>query len=262
MWQVQGPGVASQDDPCCSSSHSLRKIVLPAAHAPACATCQVFMWVAGGILQSQDGLLTHTLSAAHDAVRCVPVGVACCRFVSLMTMAAAGGRCPCIQRCMLRTSGESTTHPVPHNSRGRDGIGCLRKQQQPRYESAAAVATFACRCLLGWLAVVPGVWWCKQCQPTSTAVCHGATIVRCCRIEPDGQRPKVLIHGKACRKTANPKCAYDTSDTRSGIEVRAAGCASAYWLQPVVESVHHSLDVSDAAGHGERWQHVGLCLQA
>lgn len=41
-----------------------------------------------------------------------------------------------------------------------------------------------------------------------------------CRIEPDGQRPKVLIHGKACRKTANPKCAYDTSDTRSGIEVR------------------------------------------
>jgi hypothetical protein len=47
------------------------------------------------------------------------------------------------------------------------------------------------------------------------------------RIEPDGQRPKVLIHGKACRKTANPKCAYDTSDTRSGIEVRKlCGCAA------------------------------------
>lgn len=42
------------------------------------------------------------------------------------------------------------------------------------------------------------------------------------RIEPDGQRPKVLIHGKACRKTANPKCAYDTSDTRAGTEVHAA----------------------------------------
>jgi hypothetical protein len=47
------------------------------------------------------------------------------------------------------------------------------------------------------------------------------------RIEPDGQRPKVLIHGKACRKTANPKCAYDTSDTRSGIEVRKPGSSAA-----------------------------------
>uniref|UniRef100_A0A383W6M8 VPS10 domain-containing protein n=1 Tax=Tetradesmus obliquus TaxID=3088 RepID=A0A383W6M8_TETOB len=38
------------------------------------------------------------------------------------------------------------------------------------------------------------------------------------RIEPDGQRPKVLLHGKACRKTSDPKCSYEASDTRSGIQ--------------------------------------------
>jgi len=43
------------------------------------------------------------------------------------------------------------------------------------------------------------------------------------RIEPDGQRPKVLLHGKSCRKTANPKCSYDSSDTRAGIEVGCVG---------------------------------------
>jgi hypothetical protein len=74
---------------------------------------------------------------------------------------------------------------------------------------------------------------CAASQPTSTADYHVAIVVCACngyvcscRIEPDGQRPKVLIHGKACRKTANPKCAYDTSDTRSGIEV-GAECAPA-----------------------------------
>jgi hypothetical protein len=32
-----------------------------------------------------------------------------------------------------------------------------------------------------------------------------------CSIEPDGQRPKVLLHGKACRKTSDPKCSYEAS---------------------------------------------------
>eukprot|EP00878_Enallax_costatus_P010257 GHUV01010707.1.p1 GENE.GHUV01010707.1~~GHUV01010707.1.p1 ORF type:complete len:710 (+),score=160.81 GHUV01010707.1:152-2131(+) len=38
------------------------------------------------------------------------------------------------------------------------------------------------------------------------------------RIEPDGQRPKVLLHGKACRKPANPKCSLEASDTSAGIK--------------------------------------------
>lgn len=57
----------------------------------------------------------------------------------------------------------------------------------------------------------------------------------CSRIEPDGQRPKVLLHGKSCRKTANPKCSYDSSDTRAGIEVGCVvvcgvclGCATSH----------------------------------
>lgn len=38
------------------------------------------------------------------------------------------------------------------------------------------------------------------------------------RIEPDGQRPKVLLHGKACRKTSNPKCSLEATDTSAGIK--------------------------------------------
>jgi hypothetical protein len=51
-------------------------------------------------------------------------------------------------------------------------------------------------------------------QPTTKPTDHN----RSPRIEPDGQRPKVLLHGKACRKSANPSCAYAADDTRSTLE--------------------------------------------
>ena len=33
------------------------------------------------------------------------------------------------------------------------------------------------------------------------------------RIEPDGQRPTVIVHGRACRKPANDKCSYASDDS-------------------------------------------------
>ncbi|GBF87767.1 hypothetical protein Rsub_00478 [Raphidocelis subcapitata] len=38
------------------------------------------------------------------------------------------------------------------------------------------------------------------------------------RIEPDGQRPKVLLHGRACRRSAHPNCSYAADDTRATLE--------------------------------------------
>lgn len=51
------------------------------------------------------------------------------------------------------------------------------------------------------------------------------------RIESDGQRPKVLIHGKACRKSDHPKCSYDTGDSR-----------------PLLQGLVYALDISSLMG--------------
>lgn len=51
------------------------------------------------------------------------------------------------------------------------------------------------------------------------------------RIESDGQRAKVLIHGKACRKLDHPKCSYDTGDNR-----------------PLVQGLIYALDISTLMG--------------
>lgn len=48
-------------------------------------------------------------------------------------------------------------------------------------------------------------------------------------IEPDGQRPKVLLHGKACRKTSDPKCSYEASGGRQCQRVQC--CLSAAMTQ-------------------------------
>ncbi|KAI8465440.1 MAG: hypothetical protein J3K34DRAFT_525363 [Monoraphidium minutum] len=47
---------------------------------------------------------------------------------------------------------------------------------------------------------------------------EAALTVENIRIEPDGQRPKVLIHGKACRKNSHPNCSYEADDTRAALE--------------------------------------------
>ena len=38
-----------------------------------------------------------------------------------------------------------------------------------------------------------------------------------CRIEPDGQRPRVILHGRACRQPASDKCSYKTDDTTHSV---------------------------------------------
>ncbi len=37
------------------------------------------------------------------------------------------------------------------------------------------------------------------------------------RIEPDGQRPRVILHGRRCRKSLSPLCAYDAEAPRKGV---------------------------------------------
>jgi hypothetical protein len=69
------------------------------------------------------------------------------------------------------------------------------------------------------------------------------------RIEPDGQRPKVLLHGKACRKTANAKCSYEATDTRASIEVRRGG-----WRSGVCEgAIYYALQQWRCYLEGVEW---------
>lgn len=52
----------------------------------------------------------------------------------------------------------------------------------------------------------------------SSVPLDSALLVENIRIEPDGQRPRVLVHGRACRKSMDPKCDYDANDQRSAPE--------------------------------------------
>lgn len=45
------------------------------------------------------------------------------------------------------------------------------------------------------------------------------------RIEPDGQRPRVLVHGRACRNTTHPKCTLGPADA-SGATPSSSAAAS------------------------------------
>mmetsp|Transcript_15969 Transcript_15969/g.34497 ORF Transcript_15969/g.34497 Transcript_15969/m.34497 type:complete len:890 (+) Transcript_15969:138-2807(+) len=45
-----------------------------------------------------------------------------------------------------------------------------------------------------------------------------ALVVDNIRIEPDGQRPRVVVHGKACRRSSNPNCSYLANDTRTSVQ--------------------------------------------
>ena len=49
-----------------------------------------------------------------------------------------------------------------------------------------------------------------------------AMLVDNIRIEPDGQRPRVIVHGTGCRKSASAKCGHETDSTDSISEVRSA----------------------------------------
>ncbi|KAG2441862.1 hypothetical protein HXX76_003470 [Chlamydomonas incerta] len=55
---------------------------------------------------------------------------------------------------------------------------------------------------------------CWQSVPLSVAL-----LVDNVRIEPDGQRPRVILHGRSCRNTTNPKCSHTAAtDSSSGTE--------------------------------------------
>lgn len=58
------------------------------------------------------------------------------------------------------------------------------------------------------------------------------------RIEPDGQRPRVILHGRRCRKSISPLCAYDAEAPRQG----------------VLEGVMYLVDLQDLLG-----ARMGLC---
>eukprot|EP00197_Chlamydomonas_leiostraca_P003012 CAMPEP_0202867564 /NCGR_PEP_ID=MMETSP1391-20130828/9502_1 /ASSEMBLY_ACC=CAM_ASM_000867 /TAXON_ID=1034604 /ORGANISM="Chlamydomonas leiostraca, Strain SAG 11-49" /LENGTH=890 /DNA_ID=CAMNT_0049547617 /DNA_START=70 /DNA_END=2742 /DNA_ORIENTATION=- len=53
---------------------------------------------------------------------------------------------------------------------------------------------------------------CWQSVPLSEAL-----MVDNIRIEPDGQRPRVVVHGRRCRKGMSDKCFYGADDKRSGV---------------------------------------------
>lgn len=52
------------------------------------------------------------------------------------------------------------------------------------------------------------------------------------RVEPDGQRPRVLVHGSACSKDRNPKCSYEASDAH-----------------PVLQGLIYVVDVAELLGN-------------
>ncbi|PNW71630.1 hypothetical protein CHLRE_16g662250v5 [Chlamydomonas reinhardtii] len=57
---------------------------------------------------------------------------------------------------------------------------------------------------------------CWQSVPLSVAL-----LVDNVRIEPDGQRPRVILHGRSCRNTTNPKCSHTAAtDSSSGEQLR------------------------------------------
>lgn len=49
----------------------------------------------------------------------------------------------------------------------------------------------------------------------SHAPLEKALLVDNIRIEPDGQRPRVLVHGRACRQNLSPKCSYTETEKHS-----------------------------------------------
>ncbi|KAG2489020.1 hypothetical protein HYH03_012458 [Edaphochlamys debaryana] len=53
---------------------------------------------------------------------------------------------------------------------------------------------------------------CWQSVPLSVAM-----LVDNVRIEPDGQRPRVVVHGRACRNTTNPKCVHEGQSASEGL---------------------------------------------
>eukprot|EP00798_Chlamydomonas_sp_ICE-L_P015566 gene15566-21663_t len=59
-----------------------------------------------------------------------------------------------------------------------------------------------------WFSTDNGGCWQKV--PLTTAL-----LVDNIRIEPDGQRPRVIVHGKACRQPASMKCSYMEDDVSS-----------------------------------------------
>ncbi len=65
-----------------------------------------------------------------------------------------------------------------------------------------------------------------------------------CRIEPDGQRPRVILHGRRCRKSVSPMCAYDAEAPRQG----------------VLEGVMYLVDLQVRCGAVGGWLGVGWCV--
>lgn len=209
---------------------------------------------------------------------CVDVtSVRCCRSASLTITAAAGGRCPCRLPCMWRTSGEEEDH---HQHLHPSHLPCTSVPVLPPHPLCRWCPFLLVRlkngdvdCVVIYApcapltihhhrthahgAVVPHFvnTRCRHPHPAplfSCPPCPGCCPTHPDRIEPDGQRPKVLIHGKACRKTAHPKCAYDTSDTRSGIEVRPCVqglgyrvvlCARVWWDGGTSKGLAHDTHV-------------------
>lgn len=82
---------------------------------------------------------------------------------------------------------------------------------------------------------------CWQRVPLSEAV-----LLDNIRIEPDGQRPRVIVHGRRCRKSVSNLCAYDAEAPRQGV------LEGAMYLVDVQDLMSSKMGMC-AASDRERW---------